>query len=718
MRYARRLAEGQGLTWTAGERVEGYTDLLWVLLIALAKLLGRDPIASARALDFFGALSAIVLVCLDPKPLRLVLARVFSGGLMLASLAPLAVWAIGGLEHGFMAGVIVAALLSLSRALACEAKRRELLVAGALLGALALLRADGIVLVTAAGLGALVAKGRPRRPALLNIALTFSVPFGLLVLQHAFRLAYYHELVPNTALVKVSFSHARLLVGWEHVVNGYRPVWPLVVLAAAALLTGASRLRKERWLPALSMTLVWSAYLACVGGDIFPGWRQLLLGLVPIAVLLAEGTQAASERWSRGEAVAAAVVLPALLHTWKRQSADPENQRAVTERWELDGYAVGGALRDAFGEQRPLLAVDAAGALPYWSELPSLDMLGLNDAYLPRHPPERFGSGGIGHELGDGRYVWQRRPDIIAFNNAAGAREPRFLSGRQLLSMPEFRRSYQLLRVQGARGNRAVGELWFRREGGKLGLTRGERRIEIPGYFFAGAGAVASPGRDGKLVVSARLAAPAVLPSLEIPAGKWRLIVEPPSAELAVAFRCNGVSASATGVAAPPSLEVATAAPVDVVVGTSGPGVVTLESASLVAAETATHRCAPASDGWIDVELGALSQLHGEGSPWDGPASVVFRSPGVRVRLSAPSHAAVLHLSVDNNDVYDVELLNGQQRVTSLRISPRSNGGGLAVHRLRVPDAARSGGFDGIQVRPVSGDGSFGLGHLLLIEQP
>ncbi|HVR20316.1 MAG TPA: hypothetical protein VMS65_11485, partial [Polyangiaceae bacterium] len=31
LRYARRFAQGLGLTWTDGERVEGYTNLLWVL---------------------------------------------------------------------------------------------------------------------------------------------------------------------------------------------------------------------------------------------------------------------------------------------------------------------------------------------------------------------------------------------------------------------------------------------------------------------------------------------------------------------------------------------------------------------------------------------------------------------------------------------------------------------------------------------------------------
>ena len=44
LRYAERLLQGHGLTWTDGERVEGYTDLAWVLLTALLGALRIDLI--------------------------------------------------------------------------------------------------------------------------------------------------------------------------------------------------------------------------------------------------------------------------------------------------------------------------------------------------------------------------------------------------------------------------------------------------------------------------------------------------------------------------------------------------------------------------------------------------------------------------------------------------------------------------------------------------
>ena len=35
MRYAWNFSHGQGLVWNAGERIEGYTNLLWTLIMAV-----------------------------------------------------------------------------------------------------------------------------------------------------------------------------------------------------------------------------------------------------------------------------------------------------------------------------------------------------------------------------------------------------------------------------------------------------------------------------------------------------------------------------------------------------------------------------------------------------------------------------------------------------------------------------------------------------------
>ncbi len=66
------------------------------------------------------------------------------------------------------------------------------------------------------------------------------------------------------------------------------------------------------------------------------------------------------------------------------QITAPANRVARLQRWELNGEVVGKLLHAAFAPKQPLMAVTAAGALPYYADLPALDMLGLNDRYLPK----------------------------------------------------------------------------------------------------------------------------------------------------------------------------------------------------------------------------------------------------------------------------------------------------------------------------------------------
>lgn len=483
LRYARRFVEGHGLTWTPGERVEGYTDFLWVLLAAAGGWMHCDYVSLALGLNRFGVVLAVALVGVSPRTGAWSTPRLIAGGGMLAATIPMAIWANGGLEHGFMTGVLALALYHLERRVVTRQAKRGWL-AGVPFAMLALLRADGILLAGLAIAGSLLAEmvdvraSAPSSRASLPLRRALSIaifPACAMAGQVAFRRLYYGAWLPNTALAKLAFNRDRASLGGEYLLHGYRAISVMLGIALVATVVLRGRARSTLLIP---WTLIagWSGYLALVGGDIFPGWRQLVFVLVPLAMLTAELADRIAEaskglpRWTQLAAIGITVGVAAAHYAVQR--TDSENVRAARELWEWDGLGVADLLKKAFAGREPLLAVDAAGALPYWSELPSLDMLGLNDAYIARHPPPSFGHGQIGHELGDGAYVLGRAPDLIAFNGSTGFHEPVFLSGRQLVSMPEFLSLYQWIRVEPAVGTRARGEIWVRREGGRIGIVR------------------------------------------------------------------------------------------------------------------------------------------------------------------------------------------------------------------------------------------------------
>jgi hypothetical protein len=59
-----------------------------------------------------------------------------------------------------------------------------------------------------------------------------------------------------------------------------------------------------------------------------------------------------------------------------------------------------------------LLAINAAGIVPYVSGMRTLDMLGLTDAHIGRRAVT-LGHGAIGHEKHDATYVLDRAPDVV-----------------------------------------------------------------------------------------------------------------------------------------------------------------------------------------------------------------------------------------------------------------------------------------------------------------
>ena len=68
--YARNLARGDGLVFNRGEHVEGYTNTLWVLLLAAAARVGLDIPRVALVLDLIAFVALILGVESLARPWR------------------------------------------------------------------------------------------------------------------------------------------------------------------------------------------------------------------------------------------------------------------------------------------------------------------------------------------------------------------------------------------------------------------------------------------------------------------------------------------------------------------------------------------------------------------------------------------------------------------------------------------------------------------------
>ena len=527
LRYVQRFLAGHGLTWTDGPPVEGYSNLLWVLGCALLASLGVELLVTPVVLGVASAIGIIAaVVCAFPPSTWRESLPAFAGAMFIALAGPIGLWAVAGLE-----GCLVGALLAWSLVLLRRLMNREsddpkgALLAGIPLALLCLTRPDG-ALFTIVACGVLLVRSRTREDAVTAVRVAVLPGFAILG-QLGFRLAYYGDWVPNTARAKVALATARVEGGVMCVADAGHASYALWVPAMLALYVAW---RDPRRRPRIGLTFAclaaWTAYSATVACEPY-GFRMLIPCYVLLAFLVAETFDWLQAQ--RHHAGAAAWIAAFGLLAWfaYAQQTEPSIVLAQQERppATFKGATIGNTLRDAFHDRDPLLAVDAAGAIPFFSGFRSLDMLGLNDAHIARRRSDSFGDGTQGHELGDGAYVLSRAPDLIV-SKRLGASHLAFKGGREMEADPRFDEAYRRVRMQGDRPVPWAFYVFSRLEG-RAGIERSEGLVTIPGYLFANRrGTEAHLGDDGTPGVRFVQSNQVALEGVELATGTWALVAE------------------------------------------------------------------------------------------------------------------------------------------------------------------------------------------------
>jgi hypothetical protein len=561
LRYARRLLDGHGLTWTDGVPVEGYSNLLWILGCALLGRLGLDLVVAARALGMLATLGTMMVVAWAQKG-RTRLSYIASIS-VIALASPIAVWTIGGMEQpmvGLWLALGIYHCLPLVAEAEDESSSRRPALAGFFFGLLALSRPDGVLFGATVAVVLLIV-GLPPTGRLRTLA-RFCLPLaGLFVAQLLFRLLYYGDFIPNTGRAKLAFSDAHALSGSYYVWTGVVALRAFFLLMIAGMVVCVRHNGKARVSLLAAPIVVWLGYILLVGGDIFPAWRHFFPALVLSAFLIGDGIDAAMSFGSVGKWMVRFILVGAFFLNLKDQRADKKLDSARSERWEWDGEVLGRFLSDAFSAKAPLLAVDAAGSVPYFSGLPSLDMLGLNDRYLAQHPPADFGQSllFVGHELADGPYVLSRKPDLVIFALPAGAAQPYFRSDQELARLDGFRDNYQLAVFEGRRPYKFRSLIWVRRESEKIGVQRTARRVTIPGFLVGDTNTTLSHlDHNGRVTSDLLPRSKADLKGLALTAGTWTITADAEGESL---FAMVATTGSAGNSLRPFPLDIELAAP-------------------------------------------------------------------------------------------------------------------------------------------------------------
>ena len=454
-RYAHNLLSGHGLVFNPGERVEGFTNFLWTMLLTPFMAAGIGPIFISKLLGLI-ACAGLFLVVLIPGREYLKISAPGEGRTSTGDRSYLWPWSLGaialhdhlqifatsGLETSLFTLLITLGVLLLLRP-EHESSRAAFFV----LTLAALTRPDGLLVY---GLGALwwfgsflEAKekkeavregkgGESRFAGFVKDVLKTHIVFILVYIPLWLgRLYYYGEVFPNTYYAKSAYSSY-----WSQgFLYNYLYFYSYWILAAAVPVSILALIflpasRKALVFP-LILILFWTLYIAKVGGDFM--YARFLLPITPlmyltlekaIRELIARYQPRFDGRFSPG--LSATIILMFVLGTvWRpdpygnsriplRDGIGEENKIYTPGRVEhMRKLALG--LYPTLQEAGPVFAFGGAQAMLayYWSGLVAIEAeTGLTDSYIAHRKISRRGR--VGHEKqAPLEYLRKRRVSFI-----------------------------------------------------------------------------------------------------------------------------------------------------------------------------------------------------------------------------------------------------------------------------------------------------------------
>jgi arabinofuranosyltransferase len=390
-RVVANFLSGYGLTWNPGERVQVYTDPLFVFLTIAATWVSGSVYWSSVVISLALTMGTYFLLMYKREA-----SAILIGTAMLLSSKAFMDFSVSGLENP---------ATHLGIAAFCWAywRKREPLLLTLIASLTAVNRLDSILLFLPALLLVYYRQGwRVWKPALLGLT--------PLIAWELFSVFYYGFLFPNTAYAKLGSGISTpdlIREGILYVVNGYQWDKVTVVSIAAGFFLGTWF---EEW-PLVFGLLISIAYVVRIGGDYMSGRFLSAPFVLACAILL----QHARLRWKPTLALTAAILVLGLINprpaitttsSFGVGVADPMTD-GITD-FRLFFYPASGMLRwrrgliwpehywSEKGEQlrksgERVVVLRAAGAMPYHAGpgVHVIDVGALGDPLLARLPTVR-----------------------------------------------------------------------------------------------------------------------------------------------------------------------------------------------------------------------------------------------------------------------------------------------------------------------------------------
>jgi tetratricopeptide (TPR) repeat protein len=470
-RYVKNLVEGNGLVFNAGERVEGYTNFLWTIILTVPTILKIDIVNASQFLSsFFGIAVLIVTFFIsrltNPNAQNKKDKKEFA---VLFNLVPVVLlvftgafsyWASSGMETSFFIFLILIGLFFYIKKLQSNKINYYTPI---FLSLATLTRPEGILFFAIVYLHKIIfiIRGWKKSDSILRKIFSkenlFEISIFLTpVLFHTiFRLIYYSYPLPNTYYAKVNYDYSTFKSGIEYLILFIQDYLLYGTILAAPLFF----IIKKKFAFEISLfyliIFLYSFYVIIIGGDVLALHRFWLI-ITPLVyilwgIFLKELNVLISEKniLSNSKLIATILLLVTIVIGYYNYISNEEKINQIKDK-EI-------ALVNQFQEQAEIInnlesikkkkltiAISTIGALSYYTDATVIDMLGLTDEYIAHNPelipeisndPENPWK----EKKYNTSYIISRKPDYILFSTGS---KPSAYAERALFTNNNFFYNY------------------------------------------------------------------------------------------------------------------------------------------------------------------------------------------------------------------------------------------------------------------------------------
>jgi arabinofuranosyltransferase len=426
LRYSKNLLLGNGPIFNIGERVEGYSNFSWMVLLALFGWVGTPMEMAMKVLSFASGLGVLALVWKFAENNFKTGLAIATSVILLATSSFFAVWSVDGLETMFYTMLLTSLVYLLT-----TDKTNPLLI-GSLAGLVALTRPEGIMFSLVAVMCLTYKNGYISGLKALGLVAIVACGYEL------FRIDYFDEFVSNTAIAKVHWNIDKSLEGLRYL-NAYNTESGYLILPAAIIGVAACVKNSRLGIPVIFI-LAQILFLMISGRDFMYGYRFVVPVMPCIALLCAAGIEIAYERVSRNFALIALIII-ATSQAFSNYSALPHKHIGFDNLTFRDSFLSN--IAEFLARQsapNDWILLSEAGTIPYYVDINVRDFMGLVSPYYSVY--------NANHMI-KGDYLFSEKPKfvLISFVEAEdGSLHPRLHVEAQILLNSEFRSSYRVVR--------------------------------------------------------------------------------------------------------------------------------------------------------------------------------------------------------------------------------------------------------------------------------